>query len=464
MAPSRPLDRASHREILTPSSLNSRLQANFDQHVGPIWISGEIASVARPSSGHAYFSLKDANSLVKAVIWKSRLPRVGAPIDNGLKVLAQGSLTIYSPRGEYQLIIENLEPQGEGALRLAYEKLFNRLTAEGLFKPERRRPRPFWPKRVALITAAGGAARQDFLSAAVKRCPSASVSFYPTRVQGLGAAEEMAAALADLNQWGDFDLVVITRGGGSLEDLWAFNEEVLVRAVASSRLPVLAAIGHSTDLSLVELAADDRAITPTAAAEAVFPDQKLLRRQLGEWRRRLFASAQTLLAQKHERLATLKGRLFRFESRLFLERQRLDNLVESLAKAGRRYLVFSRQKLAGLTRDLAFRSPAQRFKRDRAELSALAKALPLALARRLTHQRRELEILATRLRLISPLGVLGRGYALVTTEGRVLRSHSQAPVGSIIQARLAQGLVIAQVTASLPDPESPKLAVTKGKR
>ncbi|MDR1608639.1 MAG: exodeoxyribonuclease VII large subunit, partial [Deltaproteobacteria bacterium] len=234
MTASRPLDQLKSREILTPSSLSQRLQANFDQHFGSIWLSGEIASAAKPASGHVYFNLKDAHSLVRAVIWKSRLARVGGPVDNGLKILAQGSLTLYAPRGEYQIIVERIEPLGEGALRLAYEKLFARLSAEGLFKPERRRVLPFWPKRVALITATGGAARLDFLSTAVKRCPSAHISFYPTRVQGAGAAEEMAAALADLNQWGGFDLVVMTRGGGSLEDLWAFNEEVLVRAVASS--------------------------------------------------------------------------------------------------------------------------------------------------------------------------------------------------------------------------------------
>jgi exodeoxyribonuclease VII large subunit len=274
MTTTRPPDLFSQREILTPTGLNNRLQAAFDRHIGTVWVSGEIAGASRPSSGHTYFSLKDSHSLVKAVIWRSRLPKAGGPVGNGLKVLAKGTLTIYPPRGDYQLIVDYIEPQGEGALRLAYEKLLARLSAEGLFKPERRRPLPFWPQKVALLTASGGAARLDFLASAVKRCPSASVSFYPVRVQGAGAAEEIAQALADLNQWGGFDLAVITRGGGSLEDLWAFNEEVLVRAVAASRVPVLAAVGHSTDLSLVELAADSRAITPTAAAEAVFRNGK----------------------------------------------------------------------------------------------------------------------------------------------------------------------------------------------
>jgi exodeoxyribonuclease VII large subunit len=415
--------------------------------VGSIWVSGEIASLALPASGHAYFCLKDPHSLVKAVIWKSRLSRVGGPVANGLKVLAQGTLTIYAPRGEYQLMVERLEPQGEGALRLAYEKLLARLTAEGLFNPERHRPRPFWPTRVALLSALGGAARLDFCRAALKRCPSAAISLYPVRVQGAGAAEEMAAAIADLSQWGGFDLIVITRGGGSLEDLWAFNEEVLVRAVAASRIPVLAAIGHATDLSLVELAADDRAITPTAAAEAAFPDTRALARQVTELSRRLVAGARSSLGQRQDRLKTLLNRLSRFETRVFLSRQRLDNLIESLTKAGRRFLTFWRQNLHALTRELAFRSPAQRLQRDRAELTSLTKALPLALARRLSGHRLELDALASRLRLVSPLGVLSRGYALVTTaQGQVARSSSQVALGDTLRIRLGQGQLLAQVT------------------
>jgi exodeoxyribonuclease VII large subunit len=413
-------------------------------------------------------------------------------VENGLKVLARGSLSVYSPRGEFQLIVERIKPQGEGALRLAYEKLKVRLTNEGLFKPERRRPRPFWPKRTAVLSAAGGAGRLDFLSTAVKRCPSASIALYPVRVQGAGAAEEIAAALNDLNQWGGFDLVVITRGGGSLEDLWAFNEEILVRAVAASRVPVLAAIGHSTDESLVELAADARAITPTAAAEAVFPDLRLLATQVKERERALAVGFRALINRRWEFLGSLKNRLNRFETYLRLERQRLDNLGESLAANGRRFFQAIRLKLISLTKELAYRSPAQSLKRDfnelknvtkalpiamsrrllssRRELAALTarlsqispaarvkrdladlkkvhQALPLALARRLNDSRRDLTALSSRLRLVSPLGILSRGYALITTEdGTILRSGSQVAPGSIVNARLAQGQITAQVT------------------
>jgi exodeoxyribonuclease VII large subunit len=432
---------------LTPTALNARLQATFDQSLGPIWLSGEIASLALPASGHAYFSLKDSKSLVKGVVWKSRLPRLGGPLANGLKVLAFGSLAIYAPRGEYQIIVERIEPQGEGALRLAYEKLLARLTSEGLFRPERRRPRPFWPQKTALLTAAGGAARQDFLTTAVRRCPSAAISFYPVRVQGAGAAEEIAEALANLNQWGGFDLVVVTRGGGSLEDLWAFNEEVLVRAVAASRLPVFAAIGHATDESLVELAADDRAITPTAAAEAIFPDVKVLTQRVTALVKNLTAGVKGVLARDLDRLKALNFRLARFETQIRLRRQRLDDLLASLAKAGRRRLLSARQALTSLARDLAFRSPTQSFKRDRATLVALTRALPLALARTLTARRNQLEGHLTRLRLVSPLGVLGRGYALIVDpKGAVLRSLDQVTVGDLIKVRLAAGQLTALVT------------------
>jgi exodeoxyribonuclease VII large subunit len=413
-------------------------------------------------------------------------------VENGLKVLAKGSLAVYAPRGEFQLIVETIKPQGEGALRLAYEKLKIRLTNEGLFKPERRRPKPFWPQRTAVLTAAGGAARQDFLSTALNRCPSATISLYPVRVQGAGAAEEIAAALNDLNQWGGFDLVVITRGGGGLEDLWAFNEEVLVRAVAASRLPVLAAIGHSTDESLVELAADDRAITPTAAAEAVFPDVRRLIAELKERDKALAASFRAIISRREESLGTLTNRLYRFETHLRLERQRLDNLTDSLAISGRRYLQATRLKLITLTRELAYRSPAMslkrdfnelknvtkalplalfrrlassrrdltaltarlnqsspasKVKRDLADLKKVSQALPLALTRRFSDSRRDLTDLSARLRLVSPLGILNRGYALITTEdGTILRSGSQVAPGALVNARLAKGQITAQVT------------------
>ncbi|MDR2422522.1 MAG: exodeoxyribonuclease VII large subunit [Deltaproteobacteria bacterium] len=434
------------RKILTPKGLCDLLQDHFDQSLGPVWLAGEIASLARPASGHAYFALKDAQALVKAVAWKSRIPRLGGPLENGLSVLAKGTLAVYAPRGEWQLIVERLEPQGAGALRQAYEKLFKRLGAEGLFNPERKRPRPFWPRRLALLTAAGGAARQDFLATALKRCPSAAIAFYPVRVQGAGAAEEIAEALADLNQWGGFDLAVVTRGGGSLEDLWAFNEEVLVRAVAASRLPVLAAIGHSTDESLVELAADGRAITPTAAAEAAFPDLRVLAEGLTGQRRRLLAGLAASLGRSQTRLRSLTNRLSRFETQARLRRQALDNLTASLAKAGRRCLGLARLSLESLVKHLAYRSPAQALKRDWTGLAALARSLPQAYGRQLTDRRQGLLALKDRLSLVSPLGVLSRGYALVlAADGQILRSATQAAPGDLIRARLAQGGLTARV-------------------
>jgi exodeoxyribonuclease VII large subunit len=443
------------RKILTPKGLCDLLQDHFDQSLGQVWLAGEIASLARPASGHAYFSIKDSQALVRAVAWRNRVPRLGGPLENGLSVLAKGSLAVYPPRGEYQLIVERIEPQGAGALRQAYEKLYRRLEAEGLFKPERKRPLPFWPRRAALLTAAGGAARQDFLTAALRRCPSASISFYQVRVQGAGAAEEIAEALFDLSQWGGFDLAVITRGGGSLEDLWAFNEEVLARAVAASRVPVLAAIGHSTDESLAELAADARAITPTAAAEAAFPDVKALAGLVNGQRRRLAAGLASYLGRSQARLRALAARLGRFETQARLRRQALDNLAESLAKAGRRCLGLARLRLAGLARDLAFRSPAQALKRDWASLGALEKALPLATGRLLAARRQSLEALSARLSLVSPLGVLGRGYALIlAADGRVLRSAAQAAPGDLVRARLAQGGLSARVEETWPDQTS----------
>ncbi|MDR0882105.1 MAG: exodeoxyribonuclease VII large subunit [Candidatus Adiutrix sp.] len=417
------------REIFTPASLAARMQARFDRDFGSIWVEGEIAELSLPQSGHAYFSLKEEGggpeARLKAVMWKGRRPYAGAALTAGLSVLARGRLAIYAPRGEFQLVVDYLEPRGEGALRLAFEKLKARLAAEGLFEPGRKRPLPFWPARVAVISSSSGAAVRDFIQTTRGRRPGASICLYPVRVQGAGAAGEIAAALEDLNAWGGFDLIVLTRGGGSLSDLWAFNEEAVVRAVAASRTVTLAAIGHSTDLSLAELAADGRAITPTAAAEMVFRDQAALSFHIGELSRQLPLALADLLARhraqgltlerrlsqgltaqvswRADRLERLAWRLDRFEDRLGLADQRLDDLSRRLG-AGVASLVESRA--------------------------------------------RRLDTLSARLASLSPESILRRGYALVTrADGRPAARAGELALGEEVDIRLAEGRFKAAVRA-----------------
>jgi exodeoxyribonuclease VII large subunit len=413
------------REIYTPTKLAARVQESFDQEIGSVWVEGEISELSLPPSGHAYFCLKDGQSRLKAVMWKGRRSYAGSALSEGLTVLARGRLAVYAPRGEFQLVADYLEPRGEGALRLAFEKLKAQLEREGLFDPGRKRPLPFWPRRVAVVSSPVGAAVRDFIQTARARMPGADICLYPVRVQGDGAAAEIAEALADLNAWGGFDLIVITRGGGSLSDLWAFNEEAVVRAVAASRTPTLAAIGHSTDLSLAELAADHRAITPTAAAEAVFRDRAALLHHVDGLRAALARSLYGMLELRRERLEAARRRLSRGLTGALLDRRyRFEYLLQRL------------ERFEG------------RLERDRQHLLALHDRLGRAMRGRLAAQAHRLEKAAVRLHDLSPENVLRRGYALVTRGpgAKPVASAASLAVGEEVSVRLADGAFTSVIT------------------
>ncbi|MDR1310013.1 MAG: exodeoxyribonuclease VII large subunit, partial [Deltaproteobacteria bacterium] len=403
-----------------------------------------------------YFQLKDSQAILKAIVWRYNAQRSGgAALQNGLSVVARGRLSVYGPRGEYQLIVDRLAPKGEGSLSLAFERLKKALEAEGLFGEARKRPLPAAPGRVALLASPGSAAASDFLSASVRRCRGAWISLFPVRVQGKGAAEEIAGALETLNSWGGFDLAVITRGGGSMEDLWAFNEETIVRAVAGSRLPVLAAIGHSTDLSLVELAADARAITPTAAAEAVFPRDSERLERLGAALGRLRDSARGVWLDKSGQLQKGIGQLGRLRYRLGRFAQLLDGQLLKLESAVKKRLAFSRNMLDSLSRSLDRASPVRTQALRRQRLEALGQALAIQAQRLVDQRKTQLEWLVVSLDLVSPLAVLTRGYSVVTgPDGRVVRSADQVRADDRLDVRLARGhlkAVVSQVVGPEPD-------------
>lgn len=462
-----------NREIFTPSRLAAKIQAGFDRDFGQIWLEGEISELSVPQSGHAYFSLKERvngqEARLKAVMWKGRRPYAGAALADGLTVLVRGRLAVYAPRGDFQIVVDYLEPKGEGALRLAFEKLKAKLESEGFFEESRKRPLPFWPAKVAVISSPSGAAVRDFIQTAIHRRPGASISLYPARVQGVGAAGDIVRALEDINAWGSFDLIVLTRGGGSLSDLWAFNEEAVVRAVAASRTVTLAAIGHSTDLTLTELAADHKAITPTAAAEAVFRDQSVLKYHVGEMENRLRSALTNFLETRRERaslltrrlaqsltyqnqrwrdyLDRLLWRLTRFEDRLGFYGQRLDDLGRSLGR-GLAGLIENRlRQVTALARSLELLSPGRRLADRARELTALNRRLPRSLARHLEHNQRRLEALTARLEALSPEGILKRGYALVTLEpeGAALTRAGDLKPFDEITVRLSEGRLTATV-------------------
>ena len=462
-----------NREILTPSKLAARIQAGFDREFGQIWLEGEISELSLPQSGHAYFSLKERTggqeTRLKAVMWKGRRPYAGAALTEGLAVLVRGRLAVYAPRGDFQIVVDYLEPRGEGALRLAFEKLKAKLEAEGFFEESRKRPLPYWPAKVVVISSPSGAAVRDFIKTATRRRPGAAISLYPARVQGVGAAGEIVRALEDINAWGEADLIVLTRGGGSLSDLWAFNEEAVVRAVAASRTVTLAAIGHSTDLTLTEMAADHKAITPTAAAEAVFRDQSILRYHVGEMETRLRQALKSLAETRRERINLLTRRLAqslthqnqrwrdgldrllwrlgRFEDRLGFYGQRLDDFDRGLGR-GLTALIESRSRqITALARALEILSPSRLMADRSKELTAVNGRLSRSLARRLEHSQRRLETLTARLKSLSPEGILKRGYALVTVkpQGAVLTRAGDTKPFDEITVRLSEGRLTAMV-------------------
>jgi exodeoxyribonuclease VII large subunit len=433
------------QKIYTPTQVANLIQEDLDRYHSRILVEGEIASVAKPYSGHTYFQLKDKKSILKAMIWKNRLPFVGCPVEDGLSVKASGSLAVYGPRSEYQLTVESLEPLGDGALRRAFEELKNKLSLEGLFDDQRKRPLPFWPKRVALVTSAVGAAFKDFITTSIKRCPSAKISLYPVRVQGSLAAEEIAMALHDLNQWQGFDVIVLTRGGGSLEDLLAFNQEVLIRAVVSSRIPILAAIGHSTDLSLCEMASDQKAITPTAAAETIFPDQSLILKSTKTSLGRIYRATFTLMEKKRQKLLSYTEKVVHFQNRILQYAQLLDQFNEKLSKAVIYHYNHHKDRLKSLTHELNLSSPKEKLKRNQKELFNSIKTMKINITRQINNHHKHLNQLKDSLRLVSPLNILQRGYALVSYQGHILKSASDVQSDEILDIRLSRGALKVRV-------------------
>jgi exodeoxyribonuclease VII large subunit len=407
-------------------------------------------------------------------------------------------LTVYRARSEYQLVVESLTPQGEGALRAAFDNLKRRLEAEGLFAPERKRPLPASLEKVALLTSPASAAANDFLTTSVKRTKLLSISLFPVPVQGREAAEEIAACLGEVNASGNYDLIVLTRGGGSLEDLWAFNEEILARAVAASRIPVLAAIGHSTDLSLAEMAADLKAITPTAAAETIWPLDSVRLERVERCRAELVKSARLNLKSRAESLASATDRLGRFRVAIMGAAQNLDTLTMRLEAAAGAVAIRGRARLESLERDLKLRSPSLELLRRAQRLAELRGRLKASADRRLAELASELRRAAERLgppsrlalsvferrgkllslsaklegaareqvdgkrraaaeasaklSLVSPKRILSRGYAMVAgPDGRVMTRAAQAAVGQDVTLTMADGRILASVKRILDD-------------
>ena len=419
---------------MTVSELTAEIRGVLDATFGDVWVRGEISQPRTPSSGHVYLTLKDEGAVLPAVIWRSTAARLRFRPEEGQEVLVRGGIDVYPPHGRYQLIVRRMEPVGEGALRLAFEQLRATLAAEGLFDEERKRPLPPMPRRIALVTSRTGAAVRDMVSVIQRRFPAVHLLLLPVRVQGEGAAAEIAAALARADRIARADVIIVGRGGGSLEDLWAFNEEVVARAIAACETPVVSAVGHETDVTIADLVADVRAATPSQAGELVVPVLADLRAALAREQAQLVQRMRVRLARAWQRVEALG------------DRPVLRDPVASVR--------LRRRGLEHLGRRLAGRSPGAALGRSRERLEGLDQRLQRAARLRWHEADRALEGLRGRLRALSPLAVLGRGYSLTTRaeDGRVVRRVADVAVGDRLRTQAGDGGAIESVVERVDAP------------
>jgi exodeoxyribonuclease VII large subunit len=398
--------RMDEHEILSVTELTQQLKALVETGFPQVYVEGEISNFSRATSGHIYLTLKDEAAQIRAVLWRSAAARIRFELHDGLHVVAVGPIEVYAARGTYQLVIERLAPQGIGPLELAFRQRYEKLAAEGLFRAERKRPLPRFPRRIALVTSPMGAAVRDMLQVITRRWPACDVVILPVAVQGAAAAGEIAAALRSVHRLPGVDVVIAGRGGGSLEDLWAFNEEIVARAIFECPIPVVSAVGHEVDVTIADLIADKRALTPSEAGEIVVPDRGDVVSDLQHLSRRLESA---LRNQLHRRNLQLEG------------------VARSRALARPLELVHDRERM----------------------VDELSERLRRAIGRQVERARHRLEAAGCTIDALSPLKVLNRGYSLtrIASTGKILRTAPQVSAGERIETRLAQGRVTSIVDA-----------------
>lgn len=429
-------------QVLTPSQLNTLARDLLEGAFPLVWVEGELGNVSRPSSGHLYFVLKDERAQVRCAMFKPKSTWLRFVPREGVRVLARGRLTLYEARGEYQLVLDHMEEAGEGALRRAFEELRAKLTAEGLFDTRRKRPLPHFVRRIAVITSPSGAAVRDVLSVLARRFPLIEADVLPVQVQGAAAAAQIVAMLQRAAGSGRYDVLLLTRGGGSLEDLWSFNDEGLVRAIAAAPVPVVSAVGHETDFSLADFAADLRAPTPSVAAELLVPSRDDLARRLRalEARLRALQSQRLHAAMQRTDRAALRLNALQPRARLDALCRRQAEALRRLDTAWQRRLERERARVGHADAVLRAVHPHRRIARLRELVAALSSRPQAAIARRLGHDALRLRSLARSLEAVSPLATVARGYAILQHEdGRVVRSVLDTTAGEYLQARLSDG-------------------------
>jgi exodeoxyribonuclease VII large subunit len=397
------------RDVLSVTELTQQIKRDLETSFHGIWVAGEISNLSRPNSGHVYLTLKDEKTQLSGVIWRSAAARLRFDLKDGLAVVVHGDITVYPPRGAYQIIVRRVMPRGMGALQLAFLQMKDKLEKEGLFAPEHKKPLPFIPRRIGIVTSPSGAAIRDILKQINRRFPGAQVLLYPALVQGKQAAEEIAGGIHALNEYGGVDVMIVGRGGGSIEDLWAFNEEVVARAIFSSQVPVISAVGHEVDVTISDLVADARALTPTAAGEMAVPDRAELTRYLD-------------LLQEHLR-------------------QSLVNKVD-----------VARARLQSLAQATVLRRPLEAVRTLQQGLDERFEDLRRTSGQWLAILRERMAAIAGRLESLSPLKVLARGYSItIRPDGTVVRKATQVSAGDTLKTRLSEGAFTSTVESILTE-------------
>ena len=448
----------SNTAITTPisvSQLNRRVKALIEQGMTRLWVEGEISNLSRPASGHIYLSLKDDSAQVSAAWFRQRQCAPAISFKNGDRVLAFGRVSLYEARGNYQLIIEKLEPAGEGVLKRRFDALKLKLANEGLFDEDRKQALPGLPTRIGIITSASGAAVRDVLSILGRRFPAVPVIIYPAAVQGDAAPGELLSALAMAVRRNECDVLILCRGGGSIEDLWAFNDEILARAISDCALPIISAVGHEIDFTIADFVADVRAPTPSGAAEIVVPSQDDWLRQIAGIATRITRVGRRALEDTAQELDWLGRRLVASSPAATLQRQR-QNLREQggrLNSAMRQQLLEQKSKLQSVTGELMALSPALSVQQSIMNLQRLRQRLATSVQNPISDANHKIALLGRALNSVSPLATLDRGYAIVKAgdSDKVLLSTSEVKAGDDIRARLSRGECVATVKKVIKD-------------
>ena len=445
-----PAGHAPTREVVTVSELTTRIRGVLESTQGEVLVEGEIANSRLWKTGHLYFTLRDEHAQLKAVMFRSAVRYLRFTPEDGLRVVARGRVTVYEPKGEYQIVCEQLQPQGVGALQVAFDQLKRTLEADGLFEATRKRPLPLLPRQIGVVTSLHGAALQDILKVLARRHPTAHVVIRPVRVQGEGAAGQIARGIDQLSRQEGVDVIIVGRGGGSLEDLWAFNEEPVARAIATATVPVISAVGHEIDVTISDLVADIRAATPSAAAEIVVAGLDELLGRVDQLSDRLRATLRDTVRRLLTSVLELDRRpgVAGWPARLAIRGRHAAELTHALTQATRSTLVTRERRLRSAQLKLEAHEPGRRLEASRTRLVVAGERLGAAIVHRRQRLEGRLGDLTGRLEALSPLGVLARGYAVCWNANRtaIVRDASAVSVGDDVAITLRQGQLTCTVT------------------